>query len=161
MQKAERDQRQKTVARRLTRSAARPAPLRSSSPRRKRLPKRQPKTPENSTAASRKRPIAKARFAEIRQLVEQKPRGAGETDDYYNFQDGTTIRRISVTPELRKQLIGGSLAIVRCEGRYASCRQRWVNACAAGSSAPSSTGMIPPPAPRQTIPTRTTRYPTT
>ena len=61
----------------------------------------------------------KARFAEIRQLVEQNHVARVETDDYYNFQDGAKIRRVSVTPELRERLIRGALAIVRCEGRYA------------------------------------------
>jgi uncharacterized protein YaiL (DUF2058 family) len=61
----------------------------------------------------------RARFAEIRQLVEQHHVPRVETDDYYNFQDGANIKRISVTPELRERLIRGELAIVRCEGRYA------------------------------------------
>jgi uncharacterized protein YaiL (DUF2058 family) len=42
-----------------------------------------------------------------------------ETEDYYNFVDGTKIRRVSVTPDLRARLIAGTLAIVRNEGRYA------------------------------------------
>jgi uncharacterized protein YaiL (DUF2058 family) len=61
----------------------------------------------------------RARFAEIRQLVEQHHVPRVETDDFYNFQDGTNIRRVPVTPELRSRLIAGDLAIVRCEGRYA------------------------------------------
>jgi uncharacterized protein len=61
----------------------------------------------------------KARFAQIRQLVEQNHVQRVETDDYYNFVDGKNIRRVSVTPELRARLIAGSLAIVRNEGRYA------------------------------------------
>lgn len=61
----------------------------------------------------------KARFAQIRQLVEQHQVARVETDDYYNFVDGKNIRRISVTPELRERLIAGQLAIVRNEGRYA------------------------------------------
>ena len=61
----------------------------------------------------------KARFAEIRQLVEQHHVPRVETDDYYNFQDGAKIRRVSVNPPLRERLIRGELAIVRCEGRYA------------------------------------------
>jgi uncharacterized protein YaiL (DUF2058 family) len=61
----------------------------------------------------------RARFAEIRQLVEQHHLPRVETDDFYNFQDGTKIRRVPVTPELRSRLIAGELAIVRCEGRYA------------------------------------------
>jgi uncharacterized protein len=61
----------------------------------------------------------RARFAEIRQLVEQHQVPRVETEDYYNFQDGAKIRRIAVTPELRQRLISGDLAIARCEGRYA------------------------------------------
>jgi len=61
----------------------------------------------------------KAKFAQIKQLVEQHQVPRVETDDWYNFVDGTRIRRVSVTPELRARLIGGELAIVRNEGRYA------------------------------------------
>jgi len=61
----------------------------------------------------------KAKFAQIRQLVEQHQVARVETEDYYNFVDGKNIRRVCVTPELRAQLIAGSLAIVRNEGRYA------------------------------------------
>jgi len=61
----------------------------------------------------------RARFAEIRQLVEQHNVPRVETDDFYNFQDGTNIRRVPVNPELRARLVAGELAIVRCEGRYA------------------------------------------
>jgi len=61
----------------------------------------------------------KAKFAQIKQLVEQHQVPRVETDDYYNFVDGIKIRRVSVTPELRERLISGQLAIVRNEGRYA------------------------------------------
>jgi uncharacterized protein YaiL (DUF2058 family) len=61
----------------------------------------------------------RARFAEIRQLVQKHNVPRVETDDFYNFQDGTKIRRVPVNPELRSRLIAGELAIVRCEGRYA------------------------------------------
>jgi uncharacterized protein YaiL (DUF2058 family) len=61
----------------------------------------------------------RAKFAEIRQLVGQHQVPRVETDDNYNFQDGTRIRRISVTPQLRERLIRGELAIVRNDGRYA------------------------------------------
>lgn len=61
----------------------------------------------------------KAKFAQIRQLVEQHHVPRVETDDFYNFLDGTKIRRIAVTPELRRRLVAGELAIVRNEGRYA------------------------------------------
>jgi uncharacterized protein len=61
----------------------------------------------------------KARFAQIKQLVEQHQVPRVETDDFYNFVDGTKIRRVAVTTELRERLIRGELAIVRNEGRYA------------------------------------------
>ena len=61
----------------------------------------------------------RAKFAEIRQLVEQHQVARVETDDFYNFQDGAKISRIAVTPELRSRLVRGDLAIVRNEGRYA------------------------------------------
>ncbi len=61
----------------------------------------------------------RAKFAEIRQLVEQHQVPRVETDDHYNFQDGTRIRRVAVTPPLRERLIRGDLAIVRNDGRYA------------------------------------------
>jgi uncharacterized protein len=61
----------------------------------------------------------RARFAQIRQLVEQHHVPRVETEDYYNFQDGIRIRRISVTPQLREKLVRGELAIVRNDGRYA------------------------------------------
>src|SRR5690606_39482951 len=57
--------------------------------------------------------------AEIKQLVAAHQIPRVETEDYYNFQDGTQIRRIEVTPELRRRLIAGEIAIVRCEGRFA------------------------------------------
>lgn len=61
----------------------------------------------------------KARFAQVKQLVEQHQVARVETDDFYNFVDGTRIRRIAVTPALREKLVRGELAIVRNEGRYA------------------------------------------
>jgi len=61
----------------------------------------------------------RAKFAEIRQLVEQHQVPRVDTDDNYNFQDGVRIRRIAVTPQLREQLVRGDLAIVRNDGRYA------------------------------------------
>lgn len=61
----------------------------------------------------------RAKFAEIRQLVERHQVPRVETDDFYNFQDGTRIRRVPVTPPLRERLVRGELAIVRNDGRYA------------------------------------------
>lgn len=61
----------------------------------------------------------RARFAAIRQLVEQHQVPRVETEDFYNFQDGPKIRRVPVNPELRARLVKGDLSIVRNEGRYA------------------------------------------
>jgi uncharacterized protein len=61
----------------------------------------------------------RAKYAEVRQLVAAHQVARVETEDFYNFQQGTEIHRVAVTPELRAQLIAGSLAIVRCEGRFA------------------------------------------
>jgi len=61
----------------------------------------------------------RAKYAEIKQLVAAHQVPRVETEDFYNFQQGTEIHRIAVTPELRAQLIAGTLAIVRCEGRFA------------------------------------------
>ncbi len=61
----------------------------------------------------------RAKYAEIRQLVAAHQIPRVETEDFYNFQSGTEIHRIAVTPELRAQLVAGALAIVRAEGRFA------------------------------------------
>jgi uncharacterized protein len=61
----------------------------------------------------------RAKFATIKELVAGHLVPRVETEDFYNFLDGANIKRIEVTPVLRQQLVGGSLAIVRCEGRYA------------------------------------------
>ncbi len=61
----------------------------------------------------------RAKFAEIKQLVATHQVPRVETDDFYNFTDGSNIKRVPVNAELRTQLVAGTLAIVRCEGRYA------------------------------------------
>ena len=61
---------------------------------------------------------AKARAAQLRQLVEQLRVARPESDDYFNFVDGGKVRRLAVTPDVRARLAAGSLAIVRCDGRY-------------------------------------------
>jgi len=60
----------------------------------------------------------RARAAELRQLVEQLRVPRPESDDYFNFVDQGRIHRIQVTPELRARLVAGTVAIVRCGGRY-------------------------------------------
>jgi uncharacterized protein len=61
----------------------------------------------------------RAKYAEIKQLVEAHQLPRVETEDFYNFQDGPQIRRVPVNPDLRARLVSGTLAIVRCEGRFA------------------------------------------
>lgn len=61
----------------------------------------------------------RAKYAEIKQLVAAHQVPRVESEDFYNFQDHGQIRRIEVNPDLRRQLVAGQLAIVRCEGRFA------------------------------------------
>jgi len=60
----------------------------------------------------------KANHAQIKQLVEQNRLPKVESEDCYNFVDGTKIRRIPVSPDTRSRLVQGQLRIVRCAGRY-------------------------------------------
>ena len=60
----------------------------------------------------------KAVHAQVRQLIEMNrlPRDDGEVG--YNFQDGTAIRKIFVSEEVRDKLGRGLLAIVRFDDGY-------------------------------------------
>jgi uncharacterized protein len=62
---------------------------------------------------------AKARRAEVKQLIEQHRLPPVESDEYYNFADGNRLARLPVTAAMREQLIKGTVAIVRYEGHYA------------------------------------------
>ncbi len=62
---------------------------------------------------------AKARRAEVKQLIEQHRIPPVESEEYFNFADGNRLARLAVTPALREQLIKGTVAIVRYEGHYA------------------------------------------
>jgi uncharacterized protein YaiL (DUF2058 family) len=62
---------------------------------------------------------AKARRAEVKQLIEQHRLPPVASEEYFNFADGTRLARLAVTPALREQLIRGTVAIVRYEGHYA------------------------------------------
>lgn len=64
---------------------------------------------------------ARARAAEIRQLIEQHrlPVLEGEQLDYFNFVAGRKIRRVAVDAERRERLRKGELAITWFEGRTA------------------------------------------
>lgn len=60
----------------------------------------------------------KARWAQIKQLVEQSRLPRVETDEYYSFVDGSKVRRIAVDAAMRERLSCGEVAIVRHDGRY-------------------------------------------
>lgn len=61
---------------------------------------------------------ARARQAEIKQLIEQGRVTRPESDDYYNFVDRGKVRRLAVDAELRARIIDGSIRIARSEGKY-------------------------------------------
>ncbi|HEX6994569.1 MAG TPA: DUF2058 domain-containing protein [Gammaproteobacteria bacterium] len=56
---------------------------------------------------------AKARAAQIRQIVEQHRVPPSDDGDPFHFQDGGRIKRIYVTDEQRRKIVDGSLAIAR------------------------------------------------
>lgn len=60
----------------------------------------------------------KARWAQIKQLIEQHRISKPESDEYFNFIDRGKVRRFPVDAALRARIIGGELVLVRCEGRY-------------------------------------------
>ncbi len=60
----------------------------------------------------------KALAAQIKQLVEQNRVPPIESDDWYNFVDGTKIRRVAVDAAVRRALVAGRLTIVRHGGGY-------------------------------------------
>lgn len=60
----------------------------------------------------------KAVQAQIRQLVELNRLPRDDGDVGYNFQDGTTIKKIYVTQAVHDKLTRGLLAIVRLDDRY-------------------------------------------
>jgi uncharacterized protein YaiL (DUF2058 family) len=61
---------------------------------------------------------AKARWAEIRQLVEQNRIAKPETDDYFNFVINGKVGRVMVDTAVRERIVRGEIAIVRCDGHY-------------------------------------------
>src|SRR5690606_24215355 len=56
---------------------------------------------------------AKARAAQIRQIVDQHRVPQSDDGEPFYFQDGTHIKRVYVSAEQREQLVGGALAIAR------------------------------------------------
>ncbi|MBI6853652.1 DUF2058 domain-containing protein [Pseudomonas lijiangensis] len=61
---------------------------------------------------------AKARTAQIKQLIEVSRLPKLTTEDYYNFVDDKKVKRISVNALVRNKLSSGSLAIVHHGGGY-------------------------------------------
>lgn len=98
----------------------------------------------------------KARIAQIRQLVEQHRIPRPDSDDYYNFIEGSRIRRLAVDASLRARIIGGELAIVRCDGRYelvpADVAERIRERDERAVMASMTSGVAPEPAPAQDDP---------
>jgi len=62
---------------------------------------------------------AKAREAQVRQIVEQNRLPKSESHDYYAFQDGKHVRRIAVDEGQRGLISRGELVIVRYDKSYA------------------------------------------
>lgn len=60
----------------------------------------------------------RARRAEVRQLVQQHRVAPIESEDWFNFLDGSKIKRIPVNPAIRSSILGGDLVIVRSDNRY-------------------------------------------
>jgi uncharacterized protein len=60
----------------------------------------------------------KAKWAQIRQLIEEHRLSRPESDEYFNFIDRQKVRRIPADAALRERLMRGEVMIVRCEGRY-------------------------------------------
>lgn len=56
--------------------------------------------------------------AQIRQLIEMNRVVIRDGEVAYNFEDDKVVRRLFVTDQVQKQIINGSLAIVRLEGQY-------------------------------------------
>jgi uncharacterized protein YaiL (DUF2058 family) len=61
---------------------------------------------------------AKAKRAQVKQLIEQNRLPKPATDDFYNFIDGKKVRRIAVDAPLRARLGREEVRIVRNDGRY-------------------------------------------
>lgn len=68
----------------------------------------------------------KARLAQIRQLIEQSRLPKPDKDEFYNFVNGSKIRRIGVDASLRERLARREIAIVRYGSGY-----EWVPAATA------------------------------
>jgi uncharacterized protein len=60
----------------------------------------------------------KARWTQIKQLIEQHRLPKVESDDYFNFVARGKVRRMAVDASLRERITSGELVIVRCEGKH-------------------------------------------
>jgi uncharacterized protein YaiL (DUF2058 family) len=60
----------------------------------------------------------KARHAQIAQLIEQNRLPRAQTDERYNFVDGTKVRTIPADHAVRERLGRGEIAIVRSKATY-------------------------------------------
>lgn len=60
----------------------------------------------------------KARYAEIRQLIEQHRIAKPESEEHFNFVHDARVRRIPADAALRARLAEGVVCLVRCDGRY-------------------------------------------
>jgi len=99
-------------------SRKRPPPL---SDQQRRLQQAQAEKAARDQALNRKqleKAERRARRAEVRQLVEQHRIAPVESEDWYNFIDGSKIKRIPVTPAIRSSILGGDLVIVHSDNRY-------------------------------------------
>ncbi|HIF9239793.1 TPA: DUF2058 domain-containing protein [Photobacterium damselae] len=61
---------------------------------------------------------AKEIAAQVKQLIEMNCIDRKKGEEGYNFTDGSTVKTLYVTPELRDQLIKGRLAIARLGEGY-------------------------------------------
>jgi uncharacterized protein YaiL (DUF2058 family) len=61
---------------------------------------------------------ARARAAQLQQLVEQHALSKTDGDEYFNFVDAGKVRRVPVDAALRARIINGDLNVVRVANRY-------------------------------------------
>lgn len=61
---------------------------------------------------------AKARTAQVKQLIETSRLPKLTTEDYYNFVDDKKVKRIAVNALMRTKLSNGALAVVAFGGGY-------------------------------------------
>ena len=110
--------------------------LRQQQRERQQLPKDKRATPSDTELASQRSQLAKAtrdqelnrqqkeqadqraRRAQIEQLIEQNCLPRAQTDERYNFVDGTKIRSLPADRSVRERLSRGEIAIVRRTGGY-------------------------------------------